>query len=377
MTFSSADNPTETASSGITGSGAKPADSRVVAVPSDLLLPVLFSAGQPHGSHSLDLVPEWDESEKIVALTIEFHDAGEGTTASLSVRDPTLVHQLGSGLKVGSPAWRAHVLTQLPRFLGPEAFVVYCLTWHGVDGGGHVTCSPSPLLKLLGLRPDSRAVARMDDRVSRLTKVHISIHRGRGPSTGSPKSGAVECPLVEESSLAPPLYRGLRTGSRTRHLVHPKQMLRLRRRYYVNIPLECFRLVGGPRVRGGPNEAGFRAAALCITAYIYARAFAGRRSRRAGAGGTFLGSEGYWLPLDQILTASGFTTAASLHDHRGREVERATATIDALRDDWHLFGPGSAVKLIEDVEQFHFAAPEALRKDLEAITEIEPAGGAL
>ncbi len=340
-----------------------------VSIPSDLAVPVLFNAGVPFRDQArlLRVIDEESADGALEGVTFSLRMARDEDSAQLKLLDPDL---LGDGLRkrqLHPAAWRSEALSLLPKILGPGPLALYYATWQGVDGDGDFAFHPAPFLDLFGMKNDTRARARLEEELRILTRVQLKIERRYGPTMGG-IGVRDEGRLIDESSFKRTLFFPGRPRLKLSFYRHTPPMLEIQRAYHVKVPREAFRLVGGWRTGAGVKEDGFKAFALVASAYVLARTYATRTDGGKGSR-RFHGAAGYEIPLEEILTLSGFTTPPEFKRHPGQVTERAAAAVERITREFHLFGPGTTIR----GDRFRFDPPPALRTDLEGIASSEAA----
>jgi len=340
-----------------------------VSIPSDFAVPVLFNAGVPFRDQArlFKVVDEEGADGALEAVTFSLRMARDEDSAQLKLLDPDL---LGDGLRkrqLHPTAWRSEALSLLPKILGPGPLALYYATWQGVDGDGDFAFHPAPFLDLFGMKNDTRARARLEEELRILTRVQLKIERRYGPTMGG-IGVRDEGRLIDESSFKRTLFFPGRPRLKLSFYRHTPPMLEIQRAYHVKVPREAFRLVGGWRAGAGVKEDGFKAFALVASAYVLARTYATRADGGKGSR-RFHGAAGYEIPLEEILTLSGFTTPARFKKHPGEATERAAEAVERITREFHLFGPGTTIR----GDRFRFDPPPALRTDLEGIASSEAA----
>ena len=289
-----------------------------VSIPSDLAVPVLFNAGAPFRDQAklFKVIEEEGADGALEGVTFSLRMARDEDSAQLKLLEPDL---LGDGLRkrqLHPAAWRSEALSLLPKILGPGPLALYYATWQGVDSDGDFAFHPAPFLELFGMKNDTRARARLEEELRILTRVQLKIERKYGPSMGG-VGVRDEARLLEESSFKRTLFFPGRPRLKLSYYRHAPPMLEIQRAYHVKVPREAFRLVGGWRTGAGVKEDGFKAFALVASAYVLARTYATRTD--AGKGSRrFHGAAGYEIPLEEILTLSGFTTPPEFKRHPGQ-----------------------------------------------------------
>lgn len=336
-----------------------------VSIPSPLDIPVLFNAGVPFRDQArlFRVVDEESADGALERVTFSLRMAKDEDSAQLTFLDPEL---LGDGLRkreLHPASWRSEALSHLPKLLGPGTLALYYATWQGVDGDGDFPFHPAPFLELFGMKNDTRARARLEEQLRILTRVQLKIERKYGPSMGG-VGVRDEARLIEESSFKRTLFFPGRPRLKLSYFRHARPMLEIQRAYHVKVPKGAFRLVGGWREGVGVKEDGVKAFALVASAYVLARTYA-TRPEGAKGGRRYHGPAGYEIPLEEILTRSGFTTPARFKRHPGEATERAAETVERLTREFSLFGPGTTIR----GDRFRFDPTPALRTDLEKIAK--------
>jgi len=341
-----------------------------VAFPSDLAVPALFNAGAPFRDQAqlFRVIEEEGADGALEGVTFALRMARDEDSAQLKLLDPEL---LGDGLRKRSlhpAAWRSEALSLLPKILGPGTLALYYATWQGVDAEGDFAFHPAPFLDLFGLKNDTRARERLEEQLRILTRVQLKIERRYGPSMGG-VGVRDEARLIEESSFKRTLFFPGRPRLKLSYYRHAPPMMEIQRAYHVKVPREAFRLVGGWREGAGVKEDGVKAFALVASAYVLARTYATRADGGKGLR-RYHGPGGYELPLEEILTLSGFTTPARFRKDPGRVTAAAALALDRLTGHFRLFGPATTIRN----GRFRFDPPPALRADLEGIAANGAAG---
>lgn len=342
-------------------------EARHVAIPSEASIPVLFTAGVPLAQRltRFGVARVEDEDRHLDGVSFELKTVKDDSSRELTLFDPDVFEERIPRTELSLEAWRSEALALLPKVLGPEKLALYYATWNEPDAAGRFAFHPLPFLELFGMDPDdSRSRKKIEGEIRVLSRIELKIKRKYGPGAGTLASAESTFRLIEESSER--LDLRFRDHPRLQRIVffqHPKAMLDIRQKYHVNVPKEAFQLVGTWRPGRGSKDDGIRALALVTTAHVLARTYAGRSGKQAGA--TYFGPEGFEVPVEEIVLASGFTTAEDFAHNSKRVTGRLTETVARLAFEFRFLGPGSEVK----DGRFRFEPTDALRKDLLPIAE--------
>lgn len=331
-----------------------------VPIPSELSIPVLFNAG---GSlrNRLDLlrvIENVDDGDLSAVTYSIFTKEGEETGQLRLNFDPLSAPIRRRAL--APETWRAEALALLSERLGPERLLLYYALWDRVDSDGDFAFHPAPFLEMFGMVDDTRARARWTAHLEALTRVQFKVNRKYGPGAGF-REVHYDGPLIEKSQTKLTLVFPGRSRLRCTYYHHAPLMREIQRKFHVRVPREAFALVGEWRPGAGVKEDGLRAFALVATAYVHARAYAGREGRQGEK--RYRGAAGFEIPLEEILTTAGFASPERIREHRGEETERAAEVVERLTREFRLFGPGTTVRN----GRFVFDPPPALRVDLKKI----------
>lgn len=337
-----------------------------VAIPSDTSIPVFFSGGVslPDRLVRLAAEPFLGPDRELEAVGFTLRTLRDGSSQELTLFDPDFFDEKIPHTSLTPEAWRSEALALLPKVLGPERLALYYATWGYVEGDGDFPFHPLPFLELFGMTDDTRNRRAIEANLRLLTRVEMKISRKYGPGAGTLESAESTFRLIEESKERISLrFRDHPRLEKITVYRHPKTMREIQRSFHVNVPRDAFRLVGEWRPGRGAKDDGVRALALVTTSYVLARAYAGRDGKQGDT--RYLGADGFELPLEEIVLASGFTTADDYRKHPGRVGERVAEAVDRLALEFRFFGPGSAVKN----GRFRFEPPAELRADLLPIAE--------
>ena len=337
-----------------------------VAIPSDTSIPVFFSGGAPLADRLVRLAAEpfLGPDRELEAVGFTLRTLRDGSSQELTLFDPDFFEEKIPHTSLTPEAWRSEALALLPKVLGPERLALYYATWGYVEGDGDFPFHPLPFLELFGMTDDTRNRRAIEANLRLLTRVEMKISRKYGPGAGTLESAESTFRLIEESKERISLrFRDHPRLEKITVYRHPKTMREIQRSFHVNVPRDAFRLVGEWRPGRGAKDDGVRALALVTTSYVLARAYAGRDGKQGDT--RYHGADGFELPLEEIVLASGFTTADDYRKHPGRVGERVAEAVDRLALEFRFFGPGSAVKN----GRFRFEPPAELRADLLPIAE--------
>lgn len=341
-------------------------EARHVAIPSEASIPVLFTAGVPLAQRltRFGVARVADEDGNLDGVTFELKTLKDDSSRELTLFDPDVFEDIPR-TELSREAWRSEALALLPKVLGPEKLALYYATWKGVDAAGRFPFHPLPFLELFGMDPDdSRSRKKIEAEIRVLSRIQLKIKRKYGPGAGTLASAESTFRLIEESSERLDLrFRDHPRLQRIVYFQHPQAMLDIQRQFHVRLPREAFQLVGKWRPGRGSKDDGIRALALVTTAHVLARTYAGRSGKQAGA--TYFGSDGFEIPVEEIVLASGFTTAEKFAHDSKRVTDRLSEAVARLALEFRFLGPGSEVK----DGRFRFEPTDALRKDLLPIAE--------
>ena len=353
-----------------------------VKIPSEITIPMLFTGGAPHSelSKEFSVLKGTDADERLISVTVEMKPAFvKGDTATLTLfENEELFSALEMKANLPPDRWRQETLALLPRFLGPEALALYYLSWADCDDSGMFLFEPSKVLRDLGMKNDTRARDRIMTLMDVLTRVKLRIFRKYGPGAGLTE-GSVDCKgtlvFLSPTTVDVEGFQAARDGSRgprrLRVYYHAPDMVFIRRRFNVGIPREAFRLVGEWRTGAGKKEDGYRALTLLANCYVIARAFASKPGTQGGV--TYHGPAGFEMPVEDVLTRSGFTTPADFKANPGAAVFRAREAVRRLTDEFGFFGKGSEVFAGKDgTPMFRFVSPPELKETLAGIAQDRP-----
>lgn len=353
-----------------------------VRAPSAVSVPQLFTAGAPQSDllKTFDVFRNTDDGGETVGYGIEMKLArARGDEANLSLfAEPEVLSSIASKKgRLPQDEWKREVLATIHARLGPEALALYFWTWAEVNDTGAFVFEPSAVLGALGMRNSTEARDRITKLVDVLTRVKLTIkRRHQGPGAKLPDAIYEGC-LIDRSSESITLksHEAAQDGSRgPRRLQiyrHAQLMLAIQREFYVEIPRDAFRLVGEWRPGKGTKEDGYRALALVANAYVLARTFASKTGTQGDV--TYRGPEGFEMPLEDVLTRSGFVTPKDFVKNPGFNTARARDAVRRLVYEFGFFGDGSEVFGGKDgTPMFRFVSPEKLKGALSKIAHDRP-----
>lgn len=337
-----------------------------VAIPSDTSIPYLFSAGVPFGERLIRLGVERLEGvdRSLEAVGFQLRTIRDGAAQELTLFEPDFFEERIPSTSLTPEAWRSEALALLPKVLGPERLALYYATWGYVEGDGDFPFHPLPFLELFGMTDDTRNRRAIEANLRLLTRVEMKISRKYGPGAGNLESADSTFRLIEESKERISLrFRDHPRLEKITVYRHPKTMWEIQKSFHVKVPRDAFRLVGEWRPGRGSKDDGVRALALVTTSYVLARTYATRDGKQGET--RYRGADGFEIPLEEIVLASGFTTAEGFTKHPGRVADRVAEAVERLALEFRFFGPESTVKH----GRFRFEPPPALRADLLPIAE--------
>ena len=353
-----------------------------VKIPSEITIPMVFSGGAPSSelSKTFSVLKGTDADERLISVTVEMKPAFvKGDTATLTLfENEELFSALEAKENLPPDRWRQEALAMLPRFLGPEALALYYLSWAYCDDSGMFLFEPSKVLNDLGMKNDTRARNRIMEAIDALTRVKLRIFRKYGPGAGL-EGGNIDCngPLVFPAPTTVDVegfqtaQDGSRGPRRLRWYYHAPDMVFIRRKFNVGIPPEAFKLVGEWRTGAGKKEDGYRALTLLANCYVIARAFASKTGTQGDV--TYRGPDGFGMPLEDVLTRSGFTTPADFKANPGDAIFRARETVKRLVEEFGFFGKGSEIFPGKGgTTMFRFVSPPELKATLAPIAQDRP-----
>lgn len=350
---------------------------REVRIPSDTAIIPLFNTGAPERAlrDAFSLMKNEEDGE-LKSVTISFRQLqNDGDQLSLEYNDPDFFILPAIKQNLATGRWREEALSVLPKILGPAALAVYFWTWADADDAGNIFFEPGEVARALGLsREQSRTRKQMVEIADTLTRVEMRLVRKFGPSMGEDGeyTGRLIQPSTEHFKITPS-----RDGSRGPRKIliyrHALPMVSIRRKYNVGIPRDAFQLVGLWEKGAGQKKAGYQALALLMHCYTLARTFA-TRDKGVKGDTTFLGPEGFEMPLEDVVTAAGFVKPGEFTEHFRFNIARARDAVKRLTGEFPYFGKGSEVFTGPDGKpRFRFVAPDELRRRNEGIAQAQPA----
>ena len=339
-----------------------------IAIPSDYTIPILFTGGVPIRDQIsfLRAIPNEDADGNLESVTFDLQRKDEDS-AQLTLHGDGFPRDRIKKRNLSPIGWRSEALALLPKILGTDELALYYATWQGIDADGDFAFHPAPFLELFGMKDDSKARKRLEKNLRNLTLTELKITRKYGPSMGN-VGVKDEARLIDESSFKRTLFFPGRPRLKLSSYRHAPPMLEIRRSYHVKVPKEAFRLVGRWHEGAGKKDDGWAAFSLVAASYVYARTYAGRSGKQSDET-LALGPNGYEMPLERILLASGFTSPPMMKKDRGRVEDRAAEAIERIRDEFRFFGPGTSIQN----GRFRFDSPEPLLRDLEGIATAKEA----
>lgn len=343
---------------------------REVRIPSDRALIPLFTLGAPNPRDAFSIMKSEEDGElKSVRISLrQIQDDGDQLSLGYNEPEFFLLPEISQNLETGR--WREEALSVLPRMLGPEALAVYFWTWADTDDAGNIFFEPGEVVRALGLsRKESRTRGRMVKIADTLTRIELRLVRKFGPSMGDEAgeyTGRLIQPSTEHFKMTPS-----RDGSRGPRKIliyrHALPMVNIRRKFNVGIPRDAFQLVGLWEPGAGNKKRGYQALALLNHCYILARTFATREGTKGDI--SYLGPEGFEMPLEDVVTAAGFVTPGEFNEHPAFNTVLARDAVKRLVKEFGFFGKGSEVFAGPDGKpRFRFVARDDLRNRLEAFS---------